>query len=452
MHLIKKSKIHIISIGGSIMHDLAINLKINKHQVSGSDDIIYDPSKSNLKKHNLLPRKYGYYKSNISKDLNFVITGMHTKKNNIELLEAKNNKIPIYSYPEFIRKFSENKHRIVIAGSHGKTTVTSIIMHVLKFNKIKFDYLVGAKVNGFKSNIKLSKNPLIIIEGDEYLSSPLDNKPKFLNYRHHIVLINGIEWDHFNVFNSIKKYKKQFIDLVKLTPKGGEIIYYEKDNNINEILRKHSNKETILKPFNEEEFKIINNHSIIKDENGNDIKLKIFGRHNMQNIAGAKLVCEQIGINKKKFYKAMQSYILPDKRLEIIYDNKIKIFRDFAHSPSKLKSTVNAVKNQYSKNLLVIYELYSSSSFSTEFLATYKDTLKNSDTSIIYFSEKIIKKRKFKKISQVEIRKIFNTNKIFLVNNITSLETLLKNKIYRNHNKLFMSSGNFDGYKIEKNK
>ena len=434
------------------MHDLAINLKINKHQVSGSDDIIYDPSKSNLKKHNLLPRKYGYYKSNISKDLNFVITGMHTKKNNIELLAAKNNKIPIYSYPEFIRKFSENKHRIVIAGSHGKTTVTSIIMHVLKFNKIKFDYLVGAKVNGFKSNIKLSKNPLIIIEGDEYLSSPLDNKPKFLNYGHHIVLINGIEWDHFNVFNSIKKYKKQFIDLVKLTPKGGEIIYYEKDNNINEILRKHSNKETILKPFNEEEFKIINNQSIIKDENGNDIKLKIFGRHNMQNIAGAKLVCEQIGINKKKFYKAMQSYILPDKRLEIIYDNKIKIFRDFAHSPSKLKSTVNAVKNQYSKNLLVIYELYSSSSFSTEFLATYKDTLKNSDTSIIYFSEKIIKKRKFKKISQVEIRKIFNTNKIFLVNNITSLETLLKNKIYRNHNKLFMSSGNFDGYKIEKNK
>jgi len=434
------------------MHDLAINLKINKHQVSGSDDIIYDPSKSNLKKHNLLPRKYGYYKSNISKDLNFVITGMHTKKNNIELLAAKNNKIPIYSYPEFIRKFSENKHRIVIAGSHGKTTVTSIIMHVLKFNKIKFDYLVGAKVNGFKSNIKLSKNPLIIIEGDEYLSSPLDNKPKFLNYRHHIVLINGIEWDHFNVFNSIKKYKKQFIDLVKLTPKGGEIIYYEKDNNINEILRKHSNKETILKPFNEEEFKIINNQSIIKDENGNDIKLKIFGRHNMQNIAGAKLVCEQIGINKKKFYKAIQSYILPDKRLEIIYDNKIKIFRDFAHSPSKLKSTVNAVKNQYSKNLLVIYELYSSSSFSTEFLATYKDTLKNSDTSIIYFSEKILKKRKFKKISQVEIRKIFNTNKLFLVNNITSLETLLKNKIYRNHNKLFMSSGNFDGYKIEKNK
>ena len=150
-------------------------------------------------------------------------------------------------------------------------------MHVLKFNKIKFDYLVGAKVNGFKSNIKLSKNPLIIIEGDEYLSSPLDNKPKFLNYGHHIVLINGIEWDHFNVFNSIKKYKKQFIDLVKLTPKGGEIIYYEKDNNINEILRKHSNKETILKPFNEEEFKIINNQSIIKDENGNDIKLKIFG-------------------------------------------------------------------------------------------------------------------------------------------------------------------------------
>ena len=432
------------------MHDLAINLKINKQQVSGSDDIIYDPSKSNLKKHNLLPRKYGYYKSNISKDLNFVITGMHTKKNNIELLEAKKNKIPIYSYPEFIRKLSENKHRIVIAGSHGKTTVTSIIMHVLKFNKIKFDYLVGAKVNGFKSNIKLSKNPLIIIEGDEYLSSPLDNKPKFLNYGHHIVLINGIEWDHFNVFNSIKKYKKQFIDLVKLTPKGGEIIYYEKDNNINEILRKHSNKETILKPFNEEEFKIINNQSIIKDENGNDIKLKIFGWHNMQNIAGAKLVCEQIGINKKKFYKAMQSYILPDKRLEIIYDNKIKIFRDFAHSPSKLKSTVNAVKNQYSKNLLVIYELYSSSSFSTEFLATYKDTLKNSDTSIIYFSEKILKKRKFKKISQVEIRKIFNTNKIFLVNNITSLETLLKNKIYRNHNKLFMSSGNFDGYKIEK--
>ena len=252
------NNIHIISIGGSVMHDLAINLKKNGNVVTGSDDKIYEPSKSNLKKNNLYPKKIGYYKENIAKKLDFVITGMHTKSNNIELQTAKKKRIPIYSYPEFIRKSSDNKHRIVIAGSHGKTTVTSIIMHVLKMNKINFDYVIGGRADGFTSNIKISENPLIIIEGDEYLTSPLDKNPKFLKYDHHIVLLNGIEWDHCNVFPNKKVYVKQFKSLINKTPKGGEIIYYDGDNNVEKVINDYKNQKYV------KEVLVVDNHSTDK--------------------------------------------------------------------------------------------------------------------------------------------------------------------------------------------
>ena len=333
------------------MHDLAINLKLNGNFITGSDDKIYDPARKNLKIHNILPEKLGYYKNNIKNDLDFVIIGMHTKNNNIELKEAKKLKIPIFSYPEYIQNLSKNKQRIVIAGSHGKTTITSIIMHVLKFYKKDFDYLVGAKVNGFNKNIKLSNSPIIIIEGDEYLTSPLDKKPKFLNYNHHIVLISGIEWDHFNVFNTFKKYLKQFENLIKITPKAGEIIYNENDENIKNILKNDIDENINKIPYNELPFVKKYGKTLLIYEN-KKIPIKIFGKHNMQNLAGAKKVLNQLGIGNKLFYKAIKTFKLPHQRLEILHDksNK-KIFKDFAHSPSKLKSTINAVKNQYKKTL-----------------------------------------------------------------------------------------------------
>ena len=436
----KKKNIHIISIGGSIMHDLAINLKKNGNNISGSDDVIYDPSKSKLKKNGILPKELGYYKKNISEHIDLVITGMHTKKNNIELKEAKEKGIPIQSYPEYVRTLSENKHRVVIAGSHGKTTVTSMIMHVLKYNNVQFDFLIGAKVKGFNNNIKISDSPLIIIEGDEYLTSPIDQAPKFLKYDHHLLLLNGIEWDHYNVYKSYKKYIKQFKSLVEMTPKGGEIIYFDEDDEVKRIIENYKNENTNTKPFSYENFKVNKNETIIFDDENKPIKLNIFGKHNMQNLAGAKIVCEQLGIKNKHFYKAIKSYKLPDKRLEKLHDGEFKIFKDFAHSPSKLNATINAVRSQYNNNLLVIYELHSSSSFDVNFLKNYKDTLLKSTFSIIYISEN----KKCNHLSEKILMECFNEKKLAFIENKSHLIDIIKNSKFKNYNKLLMSSGNFD--------
>ena len=444
MQFKKNSRIHIISIGGSVMHDLAINLKKLDHIISGSDDIIYEPSKSNLKKYDLLPSKLGYYKQNISRNIDIVITGMHTKKNNIEIKESKKLKIPIYSYPQILRNFSENKHRIVIAGSHGKTTVTSIIMHVLKFNKINFDYMIGAKVSTFKRNLKLSNNPIIIIEGDEYLTSPLDSQPKFLKYDHHIVLINGIEWDHYNVFKTEKKYKKQFEKLINKTPKGGEVIYYEKDENIQKLIQNIDKDLITVRSYSEEKSIKDSGNTFISDSEDIMHKTKLFGRHNMQNLAAAKIVCKQLGIKNKKFYKSIPSYHLPENRLQIILDKKIKIFRDFAHSPSKLNSTIDAVKNNFKNKLLVIYELHSSSSLNINFLPKYKNTINQSDDCIIYLSQKILDKNKIKNIDLALLKRCFNNKKLKLIKDKDSLLKIVNKINYKTFNKLFMSSGNFD--------
>tara|TARA_B100000579_G_scaffold368394_1_gene329259 strand:+ start:79 stop:1428 length:1350 start_codon:yes stop_codon:yes gene_type:complete len=439
--------IHIISIGGSVMHDLAITLKKLGNIVTGSDDIIYDPSKSKLKSKGLLPKELGYFKKNIHNKIDFVITGMHTKKNNVELNEARKKNIPILSYPEYITKLSENKHRVVIAGSHGKTTITSMIMHVLKSNKIKFDYVIGAKAHGFKNNISISNNPIIIIEGDEYLTSPLDRSPKFLKYNHHIALINGIEWDHFNVFKNEKIYVDQFYKLIKMTPKGGEIIYFENDKRIIGLLEKYKNENTTLKPYSHEKYSFNKKSAFILDENNKKIKLNVFGKHNMQNIAGAKIICEQLGVKTDYFYKSISSYKLPHRRLQIISDKKNKIFRDFAHSPSKLMATINAVKLQYSDKLLSVYELHSSSSFDFTFLKNYKDTLDGSDFSVIYISENNLKKFS-KEIDENMIKNIFNEKKLVLISNKKELDKYINNSKYKSYNKLLMSSGNFDGYNV----
>ena len=449
MQKVKPKKIHIISIGGSIMHDLAINLKSNGNFITGSDDKIYNPARKNLRIHNILPEKLGYYKNNIKNNLDYVIIGMHTKNNNIELKEAKKLNIPIFSYPEYIKKLSQNKQRIVIAGSHGKTTITSIIMHVLKFYKKKFDYLVGAKVNGFNKNVKLSNSPIIIIEGDEYLTSPLDKKPKFLNYNHHIVLISGIEWDHFNVFNTFKKYLQQFKNLVKITPKAGEIIYNENDKNIKNILKNDIDENINKIPYNELTFIKKYEKTFLLNEN-KKIPIKIFGKHNMQNLGGAQKVLNQLGIDNKLFYKAIKTFKLPHQRLEILYDksNK-KIFKDFAHSPSKLKSTINAVKNQYKKNLLSIYELHSSSSLNKKFLPTYKNSISESDYSIIYISNKILFERNLDKILYSDIKIFFNVSNFKICRNPNDLFKHISNNKFADFNFLFMSSGNFDGFSIK---
>ena len=443
--MITSKKIHFISIGGSVMHSLAVNLKLNGNIITGSDDKIYDPSKSILKKYNLYPKSLGYNKKNISNKLNFVIVGMHTKKNNVELLEAKKLKLKIISFPEFIREFSQNKQRVVIAGSHGKSTITSMIMHVLKFANKDFDYVIGAKVNGFEFNIKLSNAPIIVIEGDEYLSSPLDKKPKFLNYDHHIVLINGMAWDHANVFPTLDIYLNQFKKLFNNTRKGGTIIYYKEGDNIDKIL------------INPEEGKSIINYNIHKNsiENGKTflltnnkkIPIKIFGDHNMQNISGALTVLKELGITENVFYKAIINYKTPKIRLEILKNLKNRlIFRDFAHSPSKVLSTVKAVKKQFKNKLSCVLELHTLSSLNDKFLKNYKNTLNDSDKAILYFSNKKI----VDKFSEKKMRKVFNNDKLICCNTVDNLQKFLKLIFIEKNNILLMSSGNFDNLEINK--
>ena len=443
--MITSKKIHFISIGGSVMHSLAVNLKLNGNIITGSDDKIYDPSKSILKKHNLFPKSLGYNKKNISKKLNFVIVGMHTKKNNVELLEAKKLKLRIISFPEFIREFSQNKQRVVIAGSHGKSTVTSMIMHVLKFANKDFDYVVGAKVNGFEFNLKLSNAPIIIIEGDEYLSSPINKKPKFLNYDHHIVLINGISWDHANVFPTLNIYLNQFKKLFENTRKGGTIIFYEGDENIDKILINPEEGKSIIKYNLHDNF--IKNGKTFLITNNKKIPIKIFGDHNMQNISGALTVLKELGITKNIFYKAIINYTTPKIRLEILKNLKNQlVFRDFAHSPSKVLSTVKAVKKQFKNKLSCVLELHTLSSLNEKFLKNYKNTLNDSDKVILYFSNKKI----VNKFSEKKMRKIFNNNKLICCNTVDNLEKFLKRIFIDKNNILLMSSGNFDNLEINK--
>ena len=443
--MVTLKKIHFISIGGSIMHSLAINLKNNNNVVTGSDDIIYDPAKSNLKKNDLLPKSMGYNKNNIYKKLDMVIVGMHTKKNNIELIQALKLNLTILSFPEFIRKFSENKQRIIIAGSHGKSTITSIIMHVLSYAKKKFDYVIGAKVPGFDSNIKLTNAPIIIIEGDEYSSSPLNKRPKFLFYDHHIVLINGISWDHANVFNSKTDYVEQFKKLIKKTQKGGSIIYFELDKELKKIMI--DDREGIdLIEYGLHANKIIDDKTFLID-NKKVIPLNIFGDHNMQNISGAIKVLNKLAIRKNIFYKAIQSYNAPKTRLEIIKNfNNHFVFRDFAHSPSKVISTVKAVKKQFKNKLYSILELHTLSCLNENFLYNYRNTLNHSEESVLYYSKKEI----IKKFTEKKFQKIFNNNKLLCCNNSNKLKELLKKVDLKQYNILLMSSGNFDGLEINK--
>ena len=443
--MITSKKIHFISIGGSIMHSLAINLKLNGNMVTGSDDKIYDPSKSQLKKYKLYPKFIGYRKKNISKNLDFVIVGMHTKKNNIELLEAKKQKLKILSFPEFIRKFSQNKQRIIIAGSHGKSTITSIIMHVLKFANKDFDYLVGAKVNGFDFNIKLSDSPIIIIEGDEYLSSPLDKRPKFLNYDHHIVLVNGISWDHANVFPTLDIYLDQFKKLINKTSKGGSIIIYDGDHNIDKIIINPEEGKSIIK-YNIHKNTIKNDKTYLISDN-KKIPIKIFGDHNMQNISGALKVIKELGVTENKFYQAIKSYSTPKIRLEKL--KKLKngiVFRDFAHSPSKVLSTVKAVKKQFKNKLSCVLELHTLSSLNEKFLKNYKNSLNDSDRAILYFSNKKI----IAKFSEKKMKKIFNNDDLICCNTLDNLKKHLKVIFTKKNNILLMSSGNFDNLEINK--
>jgi len=426
------------------MHNMAIALHNLGHEVSGSDDEIYNPARDRLDKYGLLPDKMGWDDSRITKKLDCVILGMHARINNPELKKAQSLKIPIYSFPEYIYKESVDKQRVVVAGSHGKTTTTSMIMHVLKENNIQFDYLVGAQLEGFETMVQLTDAPVIVLEGDEYLSSPIDRRPKILHYRPDVTIITGIAWDHINVFPTFEGYVGEFEKYVKTIQKGGTYIYYAKDEHLAKIAKGVKNREVI--PYSGFDSRIKNGKTILLNEAGEKIPLQIIGQHNLENLQAAYYACQKIGVSDKQFFKAIQTFKGAHKRLDLIKKTKTSIaYRDFAHAPSKVKATTAALKAQYPKRKLVAcVELHTFSSLNKKFLPQYKGALEGADTAYVFFSNHTLKMKKLPPITKEDIQRHFKHKNLKVFNHRGRLHSALKRHNWQDKNLLMMSSGTFD--------
>ena len=447
----KKQKIHFIAIGGSVMHNLAIALKEAGHQVSGSDDEIFEPSKSALAKHQLLPPKEGWFPDKIDQSTDIVMLGMHATADNPELVKAQSLGLKIYSFPEFIHELARDKQRIVIAGSHGKTTITAIIIHVLNHLGRKFDYVIGARVRGIENTVKLSpESPIIIIEGDEYLASALDPTPKFLRYQHHIGLISGIAWDHANVFPNEEDYVRQFDLFADQTPKGGILIYCEQDP-LALMIGKKERPDVTEVPYKSHPHMSDNNGHFFLTEHKEPHPIHIFGSHNYQNISGAKEVLKKLGVTNAQFFEAMASFRGASGRLEIVKEsNGTSVYKDFAHAPSKVKATVKAIKEIHpSRQLVACVELHTYSSLNKKFLPQYKDSLKNAQIPVVYFNPEKVKAKRLDPISTADIHSAFSNPGISVFDNADSLKKFLLEQSWKNKNLLMMSSGNFGGIDIK---
>ena len=448
--LTKGDKVHFVAIGGSVMHNLAITLADKGLVISGSDDEIFEPSKSRLMAKGILPEQEGWDASKITKDLAAVIIGMHAKADNPELIKAKELQLPIYSFPEFILSQSEDKQRVVIAGSHGKTSITSMVMHVLNFHNREFDYLVGAQLDGFQTMVKLSDAPLIIIEGDEYPSSPEDPTPKFLKYKHHIALISGIAWDHFNVYKDLDTYVKQFEILADTTPKAGTLIGLEEDSMVDIICKKERDDVTAI-PYATHKHEIINSQTYLITPNGK-VAIPVFGKHNMQNLSGAKALVQRLGITEGMFYEAIKSFKGAARRMEFVAKNDHTfIYKDFAHAPSKVKATTEALKLQYgNRKLSAVLELHTFSSLNKNFINQYQGAMNDADEAIIYFNPKTVEHKKLEPLSEKELKEAFQRNDLKIFTDSSHLKEYLTSQNWENKNLLLMSSGNFDNLDLTK--
>lgn len=436
---------HFIAIGGAVMHNLALSMVAKGHKVTGSDDEIYEPSRSRLAKTGILPEHKGWFPEKIHQDLDGIILGMHARIDNPELIKAKELGIPVYSFPEFIFNQSKDKKRVVISGSHGKTTITSMILHVLNYHQKDFDYLVGAQIEGFDLMVKLSEAPVIIIEGDEYLTSPLDRRPKFFHYHHDILLMSGIAWDHFNVFPTFENYKEQFAQLVDMTPKGGTFIYCKKDPHVKELGENCTLQGVNLIPYEAHPFEIKAGKTYLLTTKEN-IPVSIFGDHNLQNLQGALEVCKCLGLKEENFYQAIQNFKGAAKRQEILAMSADAIlFRDFAHAPSKLKATVEAVKNQFpERRLIAVQELHTYSSLNKNFVHNYANTFDLADVAVIYLNPKAVSLKKLELMDEETLQNAFKRNDLKLFTEIDKLKNFLESQDYHQTNLLLMSSGNYD--------
>lgn len=439
-------KVHFIAIGGAAMHNLAIALHKKGYTISGSDDEIFEPSKGRLLKYGILPKKIAWDIENISSDLDAVILGMHARIDNPELVKAQELGIEIFSFPEYLYEQSKNKTRIVIGGSHGKTTITAMILHVLNEYTIEADYMVGAQLQGFEVMVKLTDNAsIMVLEGDEYLTSPIDLRPKFHVYKPSIALISGIAWDHMNVFPTFENYVNQFEIFADLIEENGNLIYCDQDDHVNTIAE--NCKANIHKiPYGLPESKIINGITYLKTNHG-EYPLKIFGKHNLQNLMGAMNICKLLGVSEIQFYEAIQSFSGASNRLELIDKNEhCNIYKDFAHSPSKLNATVNALKNQFTeRKLLACMELHTFSSLNIDFLDQYAHCMDSADIPIVYYNPQTLEHKKLPPLSAKKVRDAFKNDTIEIFTDSAKLLEKIQSFKWRDRNLLMMSSGNFGG-------
>ena len=442
--------IHFIAIGGSAMHNLAIALHQKGYQITGSDDTIHNPSKARLEKHGLLPDEFGWFSDKININLDAVILGMHAKKDNPELLKALELGVKIYSYPEFLYEQSKDKTRVVIGGSHGKTTITSMILHVLNYHDKKVDYMVGAQLDGFETMVHLTEeNEFIVLEGDEYLSSPIDRRPKFHLYKPNIALLSGIAWDHINVFPTFENYKEQFSIFTDSLVNGGIMVYNEEDLAVKDVVETSTNHIKKYEYSTPNHF--IENGTTFLETSEGDLPLEIFGNHNLQNLAGAKWICQHMGIDEDDFYEAIVSFKGASKRLEkIAENNSTVVFKDFAHSPSKVSATTAAVKNQYSeRTVLACLELHTYSSLNVEFLAEYKGALNKADKAVVFYSPHAVKIKQLDEVSEQQIANAFERDDLNIYTNPQEFKEFLFNQNLANTALLLMSSGNYGGLDFE---
>jgi UDP-N-acetylmuramate: L-alanyl-gamma-D-glutamyl-meso-diaminopimelate ligase len=444
-------RVHFIAIGGAVMHNLAIALQSKGYVVSGSDDEIFEPSRSRLEKHGLLPAKWGWFPSAITNEIDTVILGMHAKSDNPELIKARELGLKIMSFPEYLYEQTKDKKRVVIAGSHGKTTTTAMIMHVLRQVGIKFDYMVGSQIDGFDTMVGLSDDARIaVFEGDEYLTSALDRRPKFHLYMPDIAVLNGIAWDHMNVFPTYENYTEQFRIFVEKISPGGSLIYFDGDAEVKKIAL--SSRENIRKiPYKVHGY-FQNKTGFYAATHNRVVQMKFFGEHNMQNMSAAKEVCLAVGVSEDDFYDAIKTFEGTSRRLQKVKENeKGIVYLDFAHSPSKVTATVEAIISRYPKREIIIcLELHTYSSLSSEFLPLYKGTLGNAKNAFVYFNPHALELKKLKSLSKEAVSNAFESENIKVYDNSSEMFSFIKSQNYQCPVYLLMSSGDFDGFDINR--
>ena len=442
-------RVHFIAIGGAAMHNLAIALHKKGFNVTGSDDVIFEPSASRLNKYGLLPQEQGWYPEKITADIDAIILGMHARIDNPELLKAQELGLKVYSYPEYIYEQSKNKLRVVIGGSHGKTTITSMILHVLQAVGKQFDYLVGAQLEGFETMVGLTHEaPIMVIEGDEYLASPIDRRPKFHLYKANIAVISGIAWDHINVFPTFDSYTQQFKIFIDTIQPGGRLIYSETDKVLDDVVLNHPSAVKKL-PYALPQFTIEDGVTTIISQH-KKYSLQVFGEHNLLNMEAARLVCEALNISTTDFYSAITTFKGAARRLELLGRSATShVFKDFAHSPSKLQATIHAVKTQFpQRKLIACIELHTFSSLNKDFLAEYAGTMDEADSAIVFIDKKTFVQKKMEPYPAETVKEAFSKNDLLFFDDPQLLLTYLENLDIANRNLLMMSSGNFGGINL----